>query len=66
MVGTPLLDPLESGNALIKRQLAVEGRSLPMHLEEAPALLWQAVTLAHSLVSQLKPFNDSQLTRLNL
>lgn len=66
MVGTPLLDPAESGNALIKRQLAAEGRSLPVHLEEAPALLWQAVTLAHSLVSQLKTFNDSQLTRLNL
>ncbi|HEY9656112.1 MAG TPA: LdpA C-terminal domain-containing domain, partial [Crinalium sp.] len=66
MVGTQLLDPPESGNALIKRQLAAEGRSLPMHLEEAPALLWQAVTLAHSLVSQLKTFNDSQLTRLNL
>ncbi|MBD2074067.1 4Fe-4S ferredoxin [Phormidium sp. FACHB-592] len=62
MVGTPLLDSPESHNVLIKHQ----GRTLPMHLEEAPALLWQAVTLAHSLVSQLKTFNDSQLMRLNL
>ncbi|XHX75986.1 MAG: circadian clock protein LdpA [Stenomitos frigidus ULC029] len=66
IAGTPLSDVPESGNNLIKRQLAAEGRSLPRHLEEAPALLWQAVTLAHTLVSQLKTFNDSQLTRLNL
>ena len=66
MAGTSLLDPPESGNVLIKRQLAAEGRSLPIHLEEAPTLLWQAVTLAHSLVSQLKTFNSDQLTRLNL
>ncbi len=66
MAGTPLSDVPESGNALVKQQWEAEGRSLPRHLEEAPTLLWQAVTLAHSLVSQLKTFNDSQLTRLNL
>lgn len=69
MVGNPLLDSLESGNTLMKlmkHQSEAEGRSLPLHLEEMPALLWQAVTLAHSLVSQLKTFNSDQLTRLNL
>ena len=41
-------------------------RSQPLGLEETPALLWQAVTLAQTLVSQLKSFNGSQRTRLNL
>lgn len=41
-------------------------RSLPAYLEETPALLWEAVTLANALVSQLKAFNGSQRPRLNL
>ncbi|WP_416676695.1 circadian clock protein LdpA [Egbenema bharatensis] len=32
-----------------------QARFLARHLEEEPDLLWQAVHLAHSLVSQLKP-----------
>ena len=41
-------------------------RSHPLGLEEKPELLWQAVTLAHTLVSQLKAFDSKQRTRLNL
>ena len=41
-------------------------RSQPLGLDESPDLLWQAVTLARTLVSQLKTFNASQRTRLNL
>ena len=50
----------------IAEQRQVERRSQPFGLEETPELLWQAVTLAHTLVSQLKGFNSSQRTRLNL
>jgi hypothetical protein len=41
-------------------------RSQALGLEDVPDLLWQAVTLARTLVSQLKAFNSSQRTRLNL
>ena len=43
---SPILDELET----------MEMNSVVpiVHLEEKPELLWQAVTLAHSLVSQLK------------
>jgi Fe-S-cluster-containing hydrogenase component 2 len=50
----------------ISEQRQFNRRSQPFGLEETPDLLWQAVTLAHTLVSQLKVFNSSQRTRLNL
>lgn len=55
---SPILDELEKmnmnevcGNASASSQTPLPGR-----LEEKPDLLWQAVGLAHSLVSQLKTF----------
>jgi Fe-S-cluster-containing hydrogenase component 2 len=41
-------------------------RSRSIGLEEAPDLLWEAVGLARSLVSQLKTFDTRQRTRLDL
>ncbi|HEY9850176.1 MAG TPA: LdpA C-terminal domain-containing domain [Leptolyngbyaceae cyanobacterium] len=54
--------PLISGVLDTERKIAAEGneafftqlRSQPFRLEEKPELLWQAVELAYSLVSQLK------------
>lgn len=43
---SPLIDQLET---------MLEQNSRPPRLESVPELLWQAVTVAHSLVSQLKP-----------
>ncbi len=44
----------------------VREHALPMRLEEAPDLLWQAVGLAESLISQLKAPSRHQSPRLNL
>lgn len=57
---SPILDELEKmninevgGNTSASSQTPLPGR-----LEEKPDLLWQAVDLAHSLVSQLKTFSQ--------
>ena len=60
---TDLLPPLEAARLPTVQLLAERSR---VHLEDTPALLWEAVAVAHSLVSQLKAFDDRQLTRLNL
>lgn len=47
-----LLSPIL--NQLEQMQMNQSGAMPNLHLEEKPELLWQAVALAHSLVSQLK------------
>ncbi|PSB29317.1 circadian clock protein LdpA [Stenomitos frigidus] len=68
-VSAPRLLPLTQVTASLRSPTEPKQatrRSQPLRLEERPELLWQAVTLAHTLVSQLKAFNVSQRTRLNL
>jgi hypothetical protein len=45
---SPVLEQLE------KKEVSQASLKATIHLEEEPELLWQAVGLAHSLVSQLK------------
>lgn len=64
---TPQRSPSAAASLPLKPDpLQTIGRSQPRGLEEAPDLLWQAVALARSLVAQLKAFDSSQRTRLNL
>ncbi len=52
---SPILDELEKFNGEeVETNLASLQRTPLGHLEDSTALLWQAVAMAHSLVSQLK------------
>jgi Fe-S-cluster-containing hydrogenase component 2 len=52
---SPILDELENFNGKeVDANLASRPSPPHGHLEDFPDLLWQAVTIAHSLVSQLK------------
>jgi hypothetical protein len=52
----PILEELEQGNGeAIDTNLTVLRSPSLKRLEDVPTLLWQAVTSAHALVSQLKP-----------
>jgi Fe-S-cluster-containing hydrogenase component 2 len=58
--------PLAIVNPAFSTAFSTTERSQPLGLEDAPDLLWQAVGLARSLVSQLKAFNTEHPMRLDL
>lgn len=61
---SPVLDQLENTNMDDNRLVTVSNlRSQSVQLEDQPDLLWQAVAIAHSLVSPLKSLVQSSAVR---